>query len=91
MGKIEKLQALLEDQIADVDTRAKLLAMPLIQFPQDYATLVGVNEKTAYDHAKKAGFPPLITVGRQKMLRTETLVAWLVSLEGAEDEKDAAT
>jgi hypothetical protein len=84
MSKIEQITALLnaDDLHKQVETKARLLAMPLITFPEEYGILVGQGKSAAYaTKDSDPTFPGTILVGRQRFMRTAALVDWLMSKE----------
>ncbi len=98
MSKMDaKLQAALlaseEEAISrQVATKATLMSMPMITFPEEYGSIVGQGKSAAYAMmAKDPDFPDTILIGRQRFMRTEALLAWMLSKERAaplpEDQK----
>jgi hypothetical protein len=77
------LQAAEEESVGrQVATKAALMSMPFITFPDEYGFIVGVNKSAAYLHPKRFNdFPPTSLIGDKRFMRTEALLTWMRSKE----------
>lgn len=72
----------LQGQIAVNDAIVSILRKPVINYPGDVQTILGLGRSTVF---KLVGddktFPPVSTVGRRQFVNTEKFMAWLSSKE----------